>query len=148
MPFRDVRGTLPLLAYRHKLMGGFFPLCSLLLSPKSDTKNSCTFTIEMLLRGFELSNLRTYMSISARTHARKHANARAHTHTFFSLHQTLVSPHLHNQAQFYSCITRTIIFTSAHPRTTLQLHPTPTSAHPDKKFRHIKHYSYPASLTA
>jgi len=58
MPYRDVRGILPLLAYRHELMEGFFPLCFLLLSPKYDTKNSRTFTIEMGLRGFERSHLR------------------------------------------------------------------------------------------
>jgi len=105
MPFRDVRGTLPLLAYRHKLMEGFFPLCSLLLSPKSDTKNSCTFTIEMLLRGFELSNLRTYMSISARTHAHTQTRARARTHIFLTASDTCIS-------------------TSAQPGTILQLYHT------------------------
>jgi hypothetical protein len=57
MPFREVRGTLPLLAYRHELMKGFFLTCSLLLSSKSDTKNSCTLAIEIGLRGSEHSPL-------------------------------------------------------------------------------------------
>ena len=53
MPFRAVRCTLPLLAYRHELMEGFYPLCPLLLLCKSDTRNSRTFTIEIGIRDSE-----------------------------------------------------------------------------------------------
>jgi len=144
MPFRDVRGTLPLLAYRHELMEVFFPLCSLFLSPKSDNKDSCTFIFETGLRGFELSHLR-FQLYHALT--RPYLHARTHTHIFLTASDTCISTsaHLVTVLQLYHTHYYLHICTPRHNFTTVSHTHICTSRH---EVRYIRHYTYPASLTA
>ena len=74
-----------------------------------------------------VSHIHTLLSPHLHTQAQLY-NCITHTHTHT---HTLVSPRLHTQIQLYNCITHTCISPSSHPGTTLQLYHTPISAHPD-----------------